>query len=519
MIIFKNKLLFIISLIITIGVIIGFSITIMDDFFPDSAIQKRGEIYSESFVKVAQNVEEDLISLKNILDTTAFFDYSIDDQIKFLMHHLQGNNELQGIMVITHSGRFSTLLRDKKTFIYTTDSASNIDNVTWYRVNTELKLLNTWDMVLGYRFNFFSEKEAILLQSPQFEQAQWNSTNNLFGSSQIDLASHITWKTKDDEILSCVVTLCEENIGGHKRFFGQNDYQSFFINIENQCIPLHIIDLISVDTTKAPDALYMMAKNSWEVTGKKIPSTYSFNYKNEFWWGQAISIPIDGIKGVVLNASQKSLYYSSITDHVIELVLIILFIVINVILYLRTKSGAHLSLEDFIKSQGHDKHAIELVKEGESSHLEFKSSFHFDYHLKTVNKDLESVIAKSIAAFSNAKGGTLLIGIDDDGNVLGLENDINTLKRKDIDFFENTIRMYLNNTFSVSFITQNVHIKFPVIEQKAICRIDITASHEPVFVVIVKNSRKSERFYLRSGNTSQEITSLSEINDYVKDRF
>ena len=516
--IFKNKLLFIISLIITIAVIVWFTITIMEDFFPDTAIQKQGEIYADSFVKVAQNVEEDLISLKDVLDTTAFFNYPVDDQIKLLMHHLQGNNELHGLMVITHSGRFSTLLRDKNTFIFTSDSASNINNVTWYRINTELKLLNTWDMVLGFRFNILLDRDSVFQKSLESEKPQWSSTNNLFGNAQNNLATHITWK-KDDKILTCIVTLGEKNIGVRKRLSGQDEYQSFFINTENQCIPLHMVEPLTMDTSMYQDALYVAAQNSWEVTGKKIPSTYSFSYKNEFWWGQAIPIPIEGIKGIVLNASQQSLYYSSITDHVIELILIVLFIIISIILYLRTKRGAHLSLADFIKSQHHDKHASELIKEGENSHLEFKSSFHYDYHLKTVNKDLESVIAKSIAAFSNAKGGTLLIGIDDDGNVLGLENDINTLKRKDIDFFENTLRMYLNKTFSVSFITQNVHIKFPVIEQKAICRIDIEASNEPVFVEIAKNSHKSERFYLRSGNTSQEITSLSEINDYVKDRF
>ena len=41
-----------------------------------------------------------------------------------------------------------------------------------------------------------------------------------------------------------------------------------------------------------------------------------------------------------------------------------------------------------------------------------------------VNKKLEEVIIKTIAAFANSQGGTLLIGVADDGDVIGLEPDI-----------------------------------------------------------------------------------------------
>lgn len=79
--------------------------------------------------------------------------------------------------------------------------------------------------------------------------------------------------------------------------------------------------------------------------------------------------------------------------------------------------------------------------------------------------------------------------------------------------------MFLNKVFSVGFVTNNLIFKFPVVDQKIICRIDIEAGQAPVFVEMVKNSTKSERFYVRSGNTSMEITALSEINKYIQDRF
>jgi len=78
----------------------------------------------------------------------------------------------------------------------------------------------------------------------------------------------------------------------------------------------------------------------------------------------------------------------------------------------------------------------DLIEEGESDELEFKSSLRWDVCDGCVNKKLEEVIIKTVAAFTNSDGGTLLIGVDDDGNVLGLENDYAALGNADKDKFE-----------------------------------------------------------------------------------
>ena len=53
----------------------------------------------------------------------------------------------------------------------------------------------------------------------------------------------------------------------------------------------------------------------------------------------------------------------------------------------------------------------ELIAEGESDELEFKSTLRWDIHEGVINKKLEEVAIKTVAAFANSQGGTLLIGI------------------------------------------------------------------------------------------------------------
>ncbi|MCK5915753.1 MAG: ATP-binding protein, partial [Deltaproteobacteria bacterium] len=52
-----------------------------------------------------------------------------------------------------------------------------------------------------------------------------------------------------------------------------------------------------------------------------------------------------------------------------------------------------------------------IIARGESSHLEFKSSFRWDLKQNAVNKGLEHAVLKTLAAFMNTEGGSLLIGI------------------------------------------------------------------------------------------------------------
>ncbi|MCK4661654.1 MAG: ATP-binding protein, partial [Bacteroidales bacterium] len=68
-----------------------------------------------------------------------------------------------------------------------------------------------------------------------------------------------------------------------------------------------------------------------------------------------------------------------------------------------------------------------LISHGESSTLEFKSTFRWDMKQSKVNKQLVFVILKTIAGFMNNSGGTLLIGVGDDGKIIGLEKDYQNL--------------------------------------------------------------------------------------------
>ena len=155
----------------------------------------------------------------------------------------------------------------------------------------------------------------------------------------------------------------------------------------------------------------------------------------------------------------------------------------------------------------------ELILGGESDSVEFKSTLRYDLRQKTVNKKIEFVIAKTLAAFLNSKGGDLLIGIDDNQNALGLGEDMATLKKQDTDGFElqliEVIKKYIGKKYS-----SRLKITFPEYDNQQICRITVSSSSSPVFV----SFEGKEDFFIRSGCSSQPL-SREEQSDYEKEHW
>ncbi len=154
-----------------------------------------------------------------------------------------------------------------------------------------------------------------------------------------------------------------------------------------------------------------------------------------------------------------------------------------------------------------------LISQGESSTLEFKSSFRWDIKQSKVNKHLVFVILKTIAGFMNNDGGTLLIGVDDGGKIIGLEKDYQNLKKSDRDGFEQSIFTAISTNLGTD-LSNFVHVIFHEIDNNDICRIIIIPSPRPVFI----KQEGSTKFYIRTGVSTRELN-IEEATEFIAERW
>lgn len=153
-----------------------------------------------------------------------------------------------------------------------------------------------------------------------------------------------------------------------------------------------------------------------------------------------------------------------------------------------------------------------LIASGETEFVEFKSSLRHDYRQVKTDKNLEHVILKSLAGFLNANGGILIIGVNDYGEILGLENDYWTLKKKNKDGFQQRLITLISNEFGKD-ICPRIHIDFHQIERYEICSILIEPSSRPVYF----NQGNRTIFFLRTGNVTNSLTT-SETVKYLQSK-
>lgn len=162
----------------------------------------------------------------------------------------------------------------------------------------------------------------------------------------------------------------------------------------------------------------------------------------------------------------------------------------------------------YLKSQSFTR-SPELIQIGENDRVEFKSSLRFNRYTKKFGREIEHAALKSIAAFLNSKGGTLFIGVADNGDITGIEDD----------GFENDDKALLHLTALINErignnLNQFVRAGMEEIEGKKIMRVDVTPSTLPAYL---KNNNE-EHLYIRTGPATTDLKP-SEIFLYVYNRF
>jgi serine/threonine-protein kinase RsbW len=150
-----------------------------------------------------------------------------------------------------------------------------------------------------------------------------------------------------------------------------------------------------------------------------------------------------------------------------------------------------------------------LIDSGESDKLEFKSTLR--WNLKENKKDnrMGFAVLKTVAAFLNTEGGTLLVGVQDDGCLLGIEIEDFANEDKYLLHFSHLIQhnIGLENSKAVTY-------NLVELEGKKILKIDCEPATKPIYLRI----EGQEEFLIRSGPASKKL-SISEAVSYISERF
>jgi hypothetical protein len=151
-----------------------------------------------------------------------------------------------------------------------------------------------------------------------------------------------------------------------------------------------------------------------------------------------------------------------------------------------------------------------IIAAGESAVTEFKSTLRVNLHTGSPDPKMEHTALKSIAAFLNSReGGTLIIGVNDKGEPLGIESD----KFPNEDKMDLHLGNLIKSRMGAATML-NIKPHFENFQEHRILVIDCVPSGVPVYL----KTGGAEEVFIRAGASSVALP-LSEMGNYIKQRF
>jgi hypothetical protein len=153
----------------------------------------------------------------------------------------------------------------------------------------------------------------------------------------------------------------------------------------------------------------------------------------------------------------------------------------------------------------------------ESDTVEFKSSLRWDYKLQKENPVLEKQVVKAVVGFLNSEtGGNLVIGMNDEKQVLGLEPDYSTLnERPNRDGFEQKLQQVLFAAIGERCCARWLKISFCSLQGKDLCLVKINPASEAIYS---REKDSQDTLYVRIGNTTRPLNAREAVA-FAADRW
>jgi predicted HTH transcriptional regulator len=128
------------------------------------------------------------------------------------------------------------------------------------------------------------------------------------------------------------------------------------------------------------------------------------------------------------------------------------------------------------------------------------------------------VVVKTVAGFLNSyRGGNLIIGLDDKGQVLGLQSDYSTLTSKpNRDGFEQALRNVLITAFGESPCAAWIKVSFCSVQDNELCMVKVSPAPEPIYPK--GKGVEDQTLYVRLGNTTTTLSARQAVA-YARDRW
>lgn len=349
-------------------------------------------------------------------------------------------------------------------------------------------------------------------RSSHRNEVYWTSLYTFFENREKGITASVSWDADESPQTFFVFGIDISFKGLQKLLSLKKDETSgimFLVNSNGSTIvpgPTSAHDQEPVHDEK----LLLTLVDQWKTSGQPSREIIRYTYQNRSWLGSlqpliqhntVFWIGVTAPEKELLSRLNKTLLRVDLTDILVATGggMILLFFI--------WKNGGfrpgHEAVDPVVRLH-------RLINEGEGAEVEFKSTIRTNLKTGKKGKEIELAWLKAVVAFLNSDGGALLLGVDDNGRICGLEKDAFENKDRCLLHVKNLVNQHIGAEFSGFLnITLLAH------EDRDVVMIEIQSAGQPVFLKIGKN----EEFYIRSGPSSVKLSPSQMISYVLQNRL
>lgn len=244
------------------------------------------------------------------------------------------------------------------------------------------------------------------------------------------------------------------------------------------------------------DDIYHLALQNWKNYQEE--ESFDLRYNSELWWGMAQKIGMDN-RWIMIVLPERELFTQVIRqrNNLIYIAALGLFITLILIGFLMRLYNRSEPLEFTSQKEKYMAKISQLISAGEGSKVEFKSTLRWHLKADKPAKEIELAILKTIVGYLNSEGGNLLVGVKDDGEICGLDNDHFVNDDKFMLHFNNMVKQHIGLEF-----TKYINYRIVAVNDKKVMLVECEKSQDPAFLKYLED----EDFYIRVGPASRKLS-------------
>ncbi|MCV9385778.1 RNA-binding domain-containing protein [Reichenbachiella ulvae] len=337
----------------------------------------------------------------------------------------------------------------------------------------------------------------------------WTKAYSFSDSQDWGVSGVVNWQDSTKGTIVAAVDIPLKNLFTRISTFGKGSgSQSFLFNDEEKVFDPNHSPQFFVSTTEL-DEYFDKVLNVWSDSAGF--QSNSFEWSGDKYWVGLQPLHITQRSIWLATFTREGNFFTVLGNNfasvgVVSVMIVLLGILVAFWLVRRAKpqiEAPEIEMSNFESS------VKSWIAQGEGSQVEFKSTVRMNLHSNNPGKEIELAWLKGVVAFLNTDGGLLFLGVDDEGEFLGLNADRFPNEDKCLLHVKNLIKEHIGPSY-FQFIDFGVRS----VEGMNLVYIQVKPS---TIAAYLKPKTGEEIFYIRSGPASEKLP-MSKVVDYLKRR-